>query len=122
MRLCLRLLPLVLALALLAGCGEPSPVAAPAPDCSAAAQWRAGLNGAPAAPACDSAEAREAHLLGSELRALQSEYEQIDEALRTDPDSDDAGARQRRQRQLQVDMEAIESEARVRGWVAAGPG
>jgi hypothetical protein len=105
---------------LLAGCGEPAPTTSAAIDCSPTTQWRAGNNGEPAAPSCDQAEAREAHVLGSELHGLRREYEQIAEILRADSEATDAGARQRRQRQLQVDMEAIEAEARVRGWIGAG--
>lgn len=104
---------------LLAGCGEPAPTTSAAIDCSPAAQWRAGHNGEPASASCDQAEAREAHVLGSELHELRREYEQIAESLRVDGEAADVGARQRRQRQLQVDMEAIEGEARVRGWVGA---
>ncbi|MCG6116869.1 MAG: hypothetical protein MEQ07_01570 [Aquimonas sp.] len=122
-------LPLLAALVLLplslAGCSETAPVIPPgALDCSPPAQWRAGQNGDAAQAACSEAEAREAQVLGSELHALRSEYEQIAEALRLAPEADDVGARTRRQRQLQVDMEAIESEARVRGWSGAnaGPG
>lgn len=104
---------------LLAGCSESPPTASTTVDCSPAAQWRAGHNGDPATASCDQAEAREAHVLGSELHELRREYEQIAESLRVDSEAADAGARQRRQRQLQVDMEAIEGEARVRGWSGA---
>jgi hypothetical protein len=115
-------LPRIVALALLslAGCAENIPPAQVTVDCSPAAQWRAGQNGEAAQPACTEAEARDAHALGSELHALRDEYERIAEALRAMPLADDAGARMRRQRQLQVDMEAIESEAQVRGWSIAG--
>lgn len=88
----------------------------PAPDCSASAQWRAGLDRRLPEPACTEAAAREAHLLGTELAGLREEFESLGERIANTAEAD-AAALQRRQRQLQIDIEAIESEARVQGWM-----
>lgn len=98
---------------LLGACAE---APAPASDCSPQAQWRAGLERRLPDPACSEDAAKEAHLLGTELAGLRAEFDQLAEQLRTTT-GESAGALQRRQRQLQIDIEAIESEARIQGWM-----
>jgi hypothetical protein len=98
---------------LLSACADAPPSAS---DCSAQAQWRAGLERRLPDPACSEDAAREAHLLGTELAGLRSEFEELGEQLRSADDAQ-AGPLQRRQRQLQIDIEAIESEARIQGWM-----
>jgi hypothetical protein len=98
---------------LLSACAD---APAPASDCSAQAQWRAGLERRLPDPSCSEDAAKEAHLLGTELAGLRSEFNELAEQFR-DTTGDAAGALQRRQRQLQIDIEAIESEARIQGWM-----
>ncbi len=113
MRADLRLIaPSLLAL-LLGGCAE---TPAPASDCSPQAQWRAGLERRLPDPTCSEDAAKEAHLLGTELAGLRAESAELGEQLRS-ASGEQAGALQRRQRQLQIDIEAIESEARIQGWM-----
>lgn len=98
---------------LLGACADaPTPVS----DCSPQAQWRAGLERRLPDTACSEDAAKEAHLLGTELAGLRAEFSEIGEQLR-DASEEQAGVLQRRQRQLQIDIEAIESEARIQGWM-----
>lgn len=113
MRADLRLIAPSLLVVLLGACAE---APAPASDCSAQAQWRAGLERRLPDPTCSDDAAKEAHLLGTELAGLRAEFAEIGEQLRG-ASEDQAGALQRRQRQLQIDIEAIESEARIQGWM-----
>jgi hypothetical protein len=83
------------------------------PECSAAARWQAGLE-AQAELDC-SGEAGEAYLLARELARLRDETKALNSMQQSSTPSQD-GARQRRLRQLQIDIEAIEAEARLRGW------
>lgn len=115
MRADLRLIAPSLLVLLLGACAE-APAPAPASDCSAQAQWRAGLERRLPDPTCSEDAAKEAHLLGTELAGLRAEFAEIGEQLRG-ASEDQAGALQRRQRQLQIDIEAIESEARIQGWM-----
>jgi hypothetical protein len=96
----------------LSACAEPPPAA---PDCSASAHWRAGLERRLPDLACTEPDAKQAHLLGTELAGLRAEFDDLDQQLKA-ADPQGAGALSRRQRQLQVDIEAIEAEARVQGW------
>lgn len=98
---------------LLTACAE-TPV--PASDCGAQAQWRAGLERRLPDPTCTEESAKEAHLLGTELAGLRAEYGELEAQLRGTGE-EQAGALQRRQRQLQIDIEAIEAEARLQGWM-----
>lgn len=98
---------------LLSACAE-SPT--PSSDCSPQAQWRAGLERRLPDPACTEDSTKEAHMLGTELAGLRAEFAELGAQLRAASD-DQAGALQRRQRQLQIDIEAIESEARIQGWM-----
>lgn len=88
---------------------------APAPDCSAPTQWRAGQAHATLDARCSSEDARQAHTLGAELARLRAEFEAIGTQLKS-TDGTNAGALTRRQRQLQIDIEAIEGVAKVQGW------
>lgn len=113
MRADLRQIAPSLLVLLLGACTEtPAPVS----DCSPQAQWRAGLERRLPDPTCSDDDAKEAHLLGTELAGLRAEFAEIGEQLRG-ASEDQAGALQRRQRQLQIDIEAIESEARIQGWM-----
>lgn len=113
MRADLRQIAPSLLVLLLGACTEtPAPVS----DCSPQAQWRAGLERRLPDPTCSEDAAKEAHLLGTELAGLRAEFAEIGEQLRG-ASEDQAGALQRRQRQLQIDIEAIESEARIQGWM-----
>lgn len=113
MRADLRLIAPSLLVLLLGACAE-SP--APVSDCSPQAQWRAGLERRLPDPTCTDDAAKEAHLLGTELAGLRAEHAELDTQLRG-AEAEQAGALQRRQRQLQIDIEAIESEARIQGWM-----
>ena len=113
MRADLRLIAPSLLVLLLGACAEPP---SPASDCSAQAQWRAGLERRLPDPTCSEDAAKEAHLLGTELAGLRAESAEIGEQLRG-ASEEQAGALQRRQRQLQIDIEAIESEARIQSWM-----
>ncbi len=96
---------------LLAACA----VDAPAPDCSASAQWRAGQADTALDPRCSSDDARQAHTLGAELARLRAEFDAVGLQLKS-TDAASAGALTRRQRQLQIDIEAIEGVAKVQSW------
>jgi hypothetical protein len=113
MRADLRLIATGLFALLLGACADaPTPVS----DCSPQAQWRAGLERRLPDTACREDAAKEAHLLGTELAGLRAEFDELAEQLQTTT-GESAGALQRRQRQLQIDIEAIESEARIQGWM-----
>jgi len=90
-------------------------VSTAAETCSAPRQWQAGLSEKPSAHCAG--EAGEAYLLAREQARLRSEARAIEQALPTTAPSD-VGAAHRRLRQLQIDIEAIETEARLRGWSA----
>lgn len=91
---------------------QPQP-SAHSPGCAPIAQWQAGLAQRPSAE-CEG-ESSEAYLLARELAQLQAESRAIEQAL-PGADASDSGAARRRLRQLQIDIEAIETEARLRGW------
>ena len=106
-----RRAPALLSSLLMAACA----VDAPAPDCSASAQWRAGQADTALDARCSSDDARQAHTLGAELTSLRTEFDAIGRQLKS-ADQANAGALTRRQRQLQIDIEAIEGVAKVQGW------
>lgn len=108
------LIPACAVALLLSACAEtPAPATS---DCSPQAQWRAGLERRLPDPSCSEDSAKEAHLLGTELAGLRAEFSELDDQVRG-ANEEQAGALQRRQRQLQIDIEAIESEARIQGWL-----
>ena len=88
---------------------------AAAPDCDALAGWHAGRHGDSADARCDEQEYREAHRLGSALKALRDEYDSIARDLPTLTPEAGAVAR-RRQRQLAIDLEAIRGLATIKAW------
>jgi putative hemolysin len=85
----------------------------PAADCTASAQWQAGL--AERASSECAGEGGEAFLLARELARLRADSRAIEQTLSA-AEASDSGAARRRLRQLRIDIEAIEAEARVRGW------
>lgn len=84
-------------------------------DCLPLQGWEQGRDGRLAIPGCRAEAYAEAHRLGASLYALRYEQAALERELPTLA-AEQQGPLRRRQRQLQVDIDAIESLARINGW------